>query len=204
MTSLEAMIRESGSPDGFGGDLGGLAGADEICRAIAESSLPCAGQKQWRAFLSSSAEDAIDRVGPGPWYDRLGNLVAQTAGDLASTRPQGADSSIVNDLPNELGIPNHDPDGSGDVDNHDTLTGSDESGRLYGSNATCNDWTSSAESGSPRVGHSWPGGPSQHWISAMNAPGCGAGVNTSTQNNTGPCVGCSGGYGGIYCLALTP
>lgn len=75
----------------------------------------------------------------------------------------------------------------------------------YGSaSSTCSDWTSTG-SGSPRIGHSWPGGPSENWISAHTAPGCAAGVNL-VQNGagSGTCVGCSGGYGGIYCFALTP
>jgi hypothetical protein len=46
VTSLEAMRRLSGSQDGFGGDLGGLEGADRICQQIAEGV--GAGQKTWR------------------------------------------------------------------------------------------------------------------------------------------------------------
>src|SRR6185369_7030314 len=43
VTSLAAMVRLSGVPEGFGGDLrygqsDGLAGADKICTEIAESS----------------------------------------------------------------------------------------------------------------------------------------------------------------------
>ena len=47
-----------------------------------------AGQKTWRAFLSATAGpdgqpvNAIDRVGTGPWYDRLGRLVAMNKADL--------------------------------------------------------------------------------------------------------------------------
>lgn len=203
VTSLAALQRESESATGFGGDLGGLAGADEVCRRIAEHSLPCAGQRQWRAFLSTSAQDAIDRVGDGPWYDRLGRTVALSPEDLANARPANADPEIVDDLPNEDGVQNHAPEGA-TVDNHDTLTGSDSNGRLYGVDATCNDWTSSAESGSPRVGHSWPDGPLDHWINAMSAPGCAPGVNAADSNSAGSCVGCSGGYGGFYCFALAP
>lgn len=206
VTSLVAMRRESGSENGFGGDLGGLAGADELCRRIAEYSLPCAGNKVWRAFLSTSTEDAIDRVGTGPWYDRLGRTVALTVSDLANTRPANADPAIANDLPNEDGVPNHAPDGT-QVDNHDTLTGSDEQGRYVGSaQGTCNDWTSTG-SGRPGIGHSWPGGPSPHWIAAHTAPGCAPGVNLSQQGGGGrgeSSVGAGGGYGGIYCFALTP
>ncbi|MFC1586277.1 hypothetical protein ACFL5V_12085 [Fibrobacterota bacterium] len=217
VTSLESMREVSGSEDGFGGDLrygeaNGLSGADKICAEIAELSMPGAARKQWRAFLSvtegseGEAVHAIDRVGDGPWYDRLGRVVGMTRDDLANTRPEGADRAIIEDLPNEWGIPNHAPDGR-EVDNHDVLTGSDGRGELYDTDpgVTCDDWTNDdGGAGRPRVGHSWPGGPSEHWINAMSAPGCGAGVNVGTENNIGDCVGCSGGYGGIYCFALTP
>src|SRR5262249_29786743 len=102
--------------------------------------------------------DAITRIGQGPWYDRIGRLIANDLTGLMATRPTGADSSIINDLPNEDGVANHQPDPSmGQVDNHDTLTGTNAQGTLYGANATCSDWTSSAGDSSkrPRVGHSW-------------------------------------------------
>lgn len=212
------MLRLSGSNDGFGGDLrykqsDGLAGADKICSEIAEASMPGASAKQWRAFLSvtagpnGSAVNAIDRVGPGPWYDRRGRVVALTKTALANQRPQGADSAIIDDLPNEDGVPNHAPTGTR-VDNHDTLTGSNAQGQIGSTNKnnTCNDWTSTTVAGKPQVGHSWPRAANngRHWIADHEAPGCGAGVNTGNQNGIGSCVGCSGGYGGIYCFALTP
>jgi hypothetical protein len=175
VTSLRGLQELSGNESGFGGDLrfgetgagAGLRGADKICAALAERSMPGSSQKGWRAFLSAvhggdgdGAVNAIDRVGQGPWYDRLGRLVAETRGDLASVRPVGADQAISNDLPNEDGVPNHQPDPSqGQLDNHDTLTGSTEVGTLYSTDpgATCNDWTSAVGvDGRPRVGHSWP------------------------------------------------
>jgi hypothetical protein len=171
VTSFAAMQRLSGSQDGFGGDLrygeaDGLAGADKICREIAEGSQPGAGKKTWRAFLSATRGPdgqpihAIDRIGKGPWYDRRGRLVAPTLADLMSTRPQNGDPTIADDLPNEDGVPNHAPEGE-PVDNHDVLTGSDALGRLYKNDwgVTCHDWTSSVGAdGRPRVGHSWPRG----------------------------------------------
>jgi hypothetical protein len=235
VTSLPALQRLSGSSDGFGGDLrfgqpDGLSGADEICRQIAETSMPGSGTKGWRAFLSvtkgadGNPVNAIDRVGQGPWYDRLGRLVAQTKADLAQTRPRGANPAIINDLPNEDGIPNHAPTGM-QVDNHDTLTGSNEVGNLYRNDwsVTCHDWTSSVGSdGRPRVGHSWPrggvgpgpgpgggpgGGSGDNWMSALDEAGCAAGINlieTGPPNARIPTVGSGGGYGGFYCLAMTP
>ncbi|HMI91356.1 MAG TPA: hypothetical protein VK509_08330, partial [Polyangiales bacterium] len=129
VTSYAAMKRLSRSEAGFGGDLrygeaDGLAGADKICREIAESSLAGAGKKTWRAFLSAAKGPdgapvhAIERIGEGPWYDRIGRLVARTPADLMNTRPLGADPAIIDDLPNEDGVPNHAPEGE-QVDNHD-------------------------------------------------------------------------------------
>ncbi|MCB9734694.1 MAG: hypothetical protein H6745_19085 [Deltaproteobacteria bacterium] len=238
MTSLEGLQALSGSQSGFGGDLrygeegagAGLRGADKICAELAEMSMPGAGAKGWHAFLSAyetsggqvvTNVDAIDRVGDGPWYDRLGRLVASTKANLIATRPVDADSAIINDLPNEWGVPNHRPDPTqGQVDNHDTLTGSNSNGRLYSTTATCNGWTSvSTSSGKPRVGHSWPrsGGPGgggggggdmnpAHWISSLNESGCKAGINlieTGPPGNDGT-VGSGGGYGGWYCFADIP
>jgi hypothetical protein len=221
VTSLAAMRELSGSQNGFGGDLRfgeatGLAGADKICRTIAEKALPGAGQKTWRAFLSASTgggpnggpSNAIDRIGEGPWYDRMGRLVSMNrAGLLAGPRPQAA-PEIVNDLPNENGIPNKQG-----TDNHDTLTGSDKMGRFTGATSdTCNDWTSAAAAtGRPHLGHTWPRNPGSissgaHWIYDHTAPGCAPGVNIGSSGGTGGSgtVGGGGGYGGIYCFALSP
>ncbi|XXX75577.1 hypothetical protein WMF30_48800 [Sorangium sp. So ce134] len=250
VTSLVAMQELSGSQDGFGGDLrfgetgpgAGLRGADKICATIAEKSLPGAGSKTWRAFLSAVAGedgkqvDAIDRIGEGPWYDRLGRLVANNKEELLNDRPVGADEAIIDDLPNEDGVPNHQPDPSQpEVDNHDILTGTNDEGKLYSATATCKDWTAAAgdkeSEGRPRVGHSWPrnfgggfpggggsggpggtGGPGgninmANWMSSLDEAGCAPGINLLETGGPLPnetTVGSGGGYGGIYCFALTP
>jgi hypothetical protein len=223
VTSLEAMKRLSGNPLGFGGDLRygettGLAGADKICHDVAEAAMPGAGAKTWRAFLSAVGPpvvNAIDRVGEGPWYDRMGRQVASTKAKLMKERPDDADATIKNDLPNENGIPNHMDGAPGCTDrtcpdNHDTLTGTGATGMLYKNDTTytCNDWTSSAMSGRPWCGHCWPRqGSGVNWMSALAEGGCAPGVNL--MENGGPMpghldVGTGGGYGGIYCFALTP
>jgi hypothetical protein len=217
------MRRLSGRQTGFGGDLrfgqtDGLAGADKICTTIAESAMPGSGAKGWRAFLSvigPPVVNAMDRIGPGPWYDRMGRLLAASKADLMQVRPRGGDPSIVNDLPNENGIPNHDPDGLGEVDNHDVLTGTGPDGRLYSMNKsnTCNDWTNgaatpTAEFTGPWCGHSWDAPESgTNWMSALPEGGCGPGVNLVEMGPPMPgvyTVGTGGGYGAIYCFALQP
>jgi hypothetical protein len=237
VTSYKALRELSGSAAGFGGDLrygetgpgAGLRGADKLCTTIAERSMPGSGAKQWRAFLSATADDngavvnAIDRIGNGPWFDRIGRTLALTKTGLANTRPVGGDVVIADDFPNEDGVPNHDPDGTGDVDNHDMLTGSTTDGMLEDAGSTCLDWTAAAGNklteGQPRVGHSWPriapdlatrAGLRQDinsWMSSLIESGCAPGVNlieTGPPSPDGNTVGDGGGYGGFYCFALEP
>jgi hypothetical protein len=175
VTSYAALQKIAGNTQGLGGDLrhgetgpgAGLRGADKICAEIAESSLAGAGAKTWRAFLSATADEsgkqvnAIERIGSGPWYDRIGRLFANNLSELYYDRPQNAAAAIKNDFPNESGTTNQNPDKTGDVDNHDTLTGSNAQGQLYSATATCKDWTvadGASSNGQPRVGHSWPTG----------------------------------------------
>jgi hypothetical protein len=204
ITSLGTMRAQSGSQDGFGGNLGGLDGADAICQTAATAV--GAGGKTWKAFLSAynngAPTHAIDRIGAGPWYDRNGKLIA-IAGLISGNRPAG-DASAINDLPDENGTPLR---SLGDT--HDILTGSNTMGRFDGASAaaTCNDWTN-AGPGTPdavRLGHSWPAMSGQHWIRAHTARGCSPGVNL-VQNGpgTGTSVGAGGGWGAIYCFAMTP
>ena len=74
---------------GRGGDLGGLAGADAHCQALAQAE--GSGDHTWRAYLSVSADagrpavNARDRIGKGPWYNAEGTLVAANIDDLHRT-----------------------------------------------------------------------------------------------------------------------
>ena len=67
-SSMTFFITSVGS--GKGADLGGLAGADKHCQALAQAV--GAGNRTWRAYLSASAADgkpavnARDRIGKGP------------------------------------------------------------------------------------------------------------------------------------------
>jgi hypothetical protein len=225
VTSLAAMRELSGSPAGFGGDLrfgmpSGLEGADEICRQTAERSMPGSGSKGWRAFLSATTGGpngepihAKDRIGNGPWFDRMGRLIASTKEDLLQPRPRGAHPAIQNDLPTEDGVPHHfdgvlDCSGGSCPDNHQVLTGTNELGMLRSPDPefTCNDWTSAARQGSPWCGHSWPRSESGiNWMSATADGGCAPCVSLDDTGGVhSRCVGSAGGYGAIYCFALMP
>jgi hypothetical protein len=206
------MASLSGSVNGFGGDLrfgqaDGLSGADRICSTVAEMSMSGSSVKSWRAFLSTSTSDAISRIGLGPWYDRLGRLVAMNVSDLTAVRPTSADAAIKNDLPNEHGVPNHNPNGSGNVDNQHVLTGSTSTGALYSLTSTCNDWTSTNAAGQPRVGAAFTFDKETNWLSSSDEGGCKAGINladTGAASTSVGTVGSGGGYGAIYCFAMTP
>jgi hypothetical protein len=161
--------------------------------------------------LSTSTVDAIDRIGSGPWYDRNGLKVWNALSEMSADRPP---TSYIyrDDLPNEDGTPNHDYDLDGtttDDDNHDFLTGSGTNGRKVSGEAAaarCSDWTSTTASARPWCGHSWPRqGSGTHWIHSIQEGGCGACVNLIEGGGpTSACVGSGGGYGGIYCFALSP
>jgi len=222
VTSMAGLQKLSKSQNGFGGDLrygtaDGLTGADKICTELAESSMPGSSAKQWHAFLSTTKVNAKDRIGTGPWYDRLGRLVAQDMTGLLKERPD-ADPAIKQDLPNETGTPNHRPNPNApEDDNHHTLTGSNGQGTLFSATATCKDWTSTSMNnattgdgvGRPKTGFSWSVQNRTQWIDGQLEGGCGAGVTGVGSENGGsdpsnPIVGSGGGYGGFYCFALTP
>src|SRR5215218_6089442 len=74
---------------GNGGNLGGLAGADNQCQTLAQAA--GAGAKTWRAYLSTQAADgkpavnARDRIGKGPWKNSKGTVVAKDVAELHGT-----------------------------------------------------------------------------------------------------------------------
>ncbi len=168
---------------GDGANLGGLAGADAYCTTLAEA----AGLegRTWAAYLSSSEENARDRIGTGPWYDVEGVLVAEDVEQL-----HDAEANSVNKL-TALSESGEVINGRGDEPNrHDILTGSAADGTLSGT--ACDDWTSDGE-GSAMVGHhdrTGGGDDPTSWNSAHASRGC------SIEDLRG-----TGGDGLFYCFA---
>jgi len=182
---------------GRGANLGGLAGADAHCQALATA----AGRGApvvWRAYLSTQGPGAVnarDRIGSGPWYSARGAMVAMNQNELhgdtlemarqsnrvnknTSRTEKGELVKGVNDMPNE----------------HDMLTGSTLDGRAYtdGMDHTCNNWTSGADGmGSAQLGHHDKiGNGSGSWNSAHASRGC-----------SQPNLVSTGGAGLFYCFA---
>ncbi|MFT6533487.1 MAG: hypothetical protein ACJASC_003051 [Limimaricola cinnabarinus] len=168
---------------GQGADLGGLEGADAHCTALAEA-VGVTG-RTWAAYLSSSAEDARDRIGTGPWVNAQGVTVAADVDELHSE---------ANDLGKETSLSETGAviNGRGDEPNrHDILTGSTADGRLAGK--ACSDWTSSGE-GSAMVGHHdriGGGDAPTSWNAAHASRGCSL-----------PDLQGTGGDGLFYCFAV--
>jgi len=182
---------------GDGANLGGLAGADRHCQKLAEAV--GAGNRTWRAYLSTSAKDgkpavhARDRIGNGPWHNAKGARIAQNVADLhGDTLEQARVGNTLTRVTalTEKGEP---VKGVGDSPNqHDILTGSQPDGRAFTDDKdhTCNNWTSNGE-GSAQVGHhDRTGGPSISWNSVHATRGCSQANLVST-----------GGAGYFYCFA---
>jgi hypothetical protein len=180
---------------GKGADLGGLEGADRHCQQLA--STVGAGNKTWRAYLSTSAAGgatpihARDRIGRGPWQNSKGTVIATSVDDLHSDNNK---LSMENSLTERGTIVS----GTGMTPNwHDILVGSQGDGRAWPGNLnlTCFNWTSST-AGATTVGHiDRKGGNmanpfTRSWNAAHQSRGC-------SQEN----LIASGGNGLFYCFA---
>jgi hypothetical protein len=183
---------------GNGANLGGLAGADRHCQALATAA--GAGSKTWHAYLSTSAAsgqpavNARDRIGSGPWYSAKGARIAQNVADLhGDTIEQARLGNNINRTTaiSEKGEPIK---GAGDTPNqHDILTGSQTDGRAYtdGADHTCGNWTSGA-AGTAQLGHhDRTGGGNTSWNAVHASRGC-------SQEN----LVATGGAGLFYCFAI--
>jgi hypothetical protein len=178
---------------GNGADLGGLAGADKHCQALADAA--GLGGRTWHAYLSTQtsgstpAVNARDRIGTGPWRNVKGVVIATNVDELhgdnniskqTALTEKGTVVSSRPDTPNQ----------------HDILTGTQKNGMAFTvtDDKTCGNWTKSGE-GSAMVGH-------------VNRDGTNAPPDNSSWNSSHGSAGCSdaalvktGGAGLLYCFA---
>ncbi len=190
-TDMSFFITSVGSGDGA--NLGGVAGADAHCQALAKAA--GAGNRTWRAYLSVSASgsqaavNARDRIGPGPWRNAKGVVVAKSVADLHSDSNQ---LSKDNSLTEKGAVVN----GRGDTPNrHDILTGSQADGTAFPASPdmTCQNWTSNS-AGSAMMGHhdrQGGGAAPTSWNASHGSKGC-------SQDN----LRATGGDGLFYCFAV--
>jgi hypothetical protein len=182
---------------GNGGNLGGLAGADNYCQQLAQAS--GAGAKTWRAYLSTQAADgkpainARDRIGTGPWKNAKGVVIARDVAEL-----HGANNLTKQTALSEKGDVIN---GRGDTPNrHDILTGSQADGTAFAGtdDRTCKNWTSSVQ-GAAMVGHADRTGlndepPAKSWNTSHPSRGPDGGCSQADLKSTG-------GDGLLYCFA---
>jgi hypothetical protein len=180
---------------GKGADLGGLAGADAHCQALAKAA--GSTETNWHAYLSTTEPggnagvNARERIGKGPWQNVKGVVVAKSVEELHSDSNNLTKQTSITEK-GEI------PPGSGEQGNaHDVLTGSDPQG-LYstaGGDTTCGNWTKSGDDGSAILGHidrAGLGKTTRHmtsWNSSHGSRGCSQDGLKST-----------GGAGLLYCF----
>jgi len=170
-------------PAGNGGNIGGLAGADAHCQALANA---IGSKRTWRAYLSAKSSNGIaihakDRIGTGPWTNANGSLVANTVDELH-------------------GVPGPSPralsyfENGKRVDQHDVMTGSDPDGTLAEGDYTCRNWTSTA---------------GKTWLGHSNRIGSCCGDRKTSFNSAHESQSCSasglaamGGASYFYCFAI--
>jgi hypothetical protein len=183
-TSMSFFVTSVGLGDGA--NLGGLAGADAHCAALAEAAGTTG--KTWRAYLSTNGAGGVnarDRIGAGPWYNANGVLVARSVDHLHYSNVL---LNKQNSVTEKKGIVN----GVGDTPNqHDILTGTNPDGTASAN--TCNNWTFNGEGVSAVVGHLdrvGGGAMAESWNAAHNSRGCSQDLLIA-----------SGGNGYFYCFA---
>jgi hypothetical protein len=152
---------------GFGGNLGGLTGADAICRQRAAAV--GRGDRLWRAYLSAPpsvdtpAVHARDRIGRGPWFNARGVQIAASVDELHSDGVNLNRDTALTEVGARVA-----------PGRHDILTGSNPDGTLVTEgDATCGGWTRH-DDGRAIVGHHnrSGGGRGDSWNSAHLSRGC--------------------------------
>ena len=210
---------------GKGANLGGLAGADAHCQALATAA--GAGGKTWHAYLSTQAHpgqpavNARDRIGKGPWYNFKGEMIARDVahlhGDTIEVARLGNNITKVSDITEKGQVVPGLTDGTNPRDRevaymkehpesnrHETLTGSMPDGRAFTdtNDHTCSNWTSEGVGTSDSLREN-TGPNAQVGMSDRNGGGNGS------WNSAHGTAGCSQvalarthGVGMYYCFAV--
>lgn len=184
---------------GKGGNLGGLAGADAHCAALAKAA--GAPDRGWRAYLSTQGAalndpnfvNARDRIGTGPWQNAKGDVIARNVDELHSAASNLNKDTALDERGQMVNGRTEKPN------KHDILTGSRPDGTAFPGgqfpDMTCGNWTKEGNDGAAMVGHHDRAGPiAANWATSWNA--------------SHPTLGCSmerirptGGDGLFYCFA---
>ena len=197
--SVNATFFLTSTGIGNGGNLGGVAGADNHCQELAQAA-GFGAPKVWHAYISTQAADgqpainARDRIGKGPWQNSKGVVIAKDVADLHSASNNLTKQTALSEKGDVI-------NGRGDTPNrHDVLTGSQADGTAFpvGEDRTCKNWTSSTQ-GAAMLGHSDRIGlrdddASKSWNSSHPSRGPEGGCSQADLRSTG-------GDGLLYCFA---
>jgi len=194
------------------GNLGGIAGADQICQNNAQAAGGLNFNRIWHAYVSQEQRgnlpriNARDRIGEGPWFNVKGVMIAGSVADLHGDQQRDRNNIQRATALDGKGNPIPGPGQPGVQNEHDVMTGSDSQGRAFtdGLDHTCNNWTSDGmtlpqanpdippERARAMLGHmDRTGGQNISWNAAHMSQGC------SKQ-----ALNATGGAGRIYCFAL--
>ena len=193
---------------GKGGNLGGLAGADAHCAALAKAA--GAPDRGWRAYLSTQGSNltdpnfvnARDRIGTGPWQNAKGEVIARNVEELHSPASNLNKDTALDEKGQRVNNRTDKPI------KHDILTGSRPDGTAFPGaqfpnvsagvqfpDMTCGNWTKEGNDGAAMVGH-------------FDRAGTIAANWAASWNSSHPTLGCSmerirptGGDGLFYCFA---
>ena len=180
---------------GKGADLGGLAGADKHCQALA-AAVPNGANRTWRAYLSTQGTPTVnarDRIGKGPWYNVKGQLIASDVDELHGAKNNVTKQTALNEKGEVV-------QGRGDpTTRHDILTGSRVDGTAFSPSdpdKTCGNFTRSGSEGAVMVGHHDRAGPTTDpWAVSWNS-------SHVTRAGCSPeALKAVGGDGLLYCFA---
>jgi hypothetical protein len=172
---------------GRGGNLGGLAGADAYCQALAKTE--GSGDHTWHAYLSAAATksepsiNARDRIGTGPWYNAQGDRIAVNVEELHSRANAINRDNAVTERSDPVDGGKHD------------MTGSRSDGTAFATSQdlTCGNWTS-AGAGRAQVGHHDRMG---------QEPGAGSWNSAHpSRGRSQQALQATGGAGLFYCFAI--
>lgn len=124
----------------YNGNLGGLTGGDTKCKTLADAAGSLVPGRTWKAWLSDTATNAIDRIADGKFI-RVGDsaLIGNSKADLIDcTNPSCIVNSISN---NEKGLA---------VSAQGVWTGTNSDGTKAGT--TCSSWATTSSLISGKIG----------------------------------------------------
>lgn len=169
-------------------NLGGLAMADAKCQRL---GVAAGVNKTWKAYLSTSTENARTRIGAGPWHNFKGELIAMDLEQLHEENGKKNNLSQATGLTDKgFIVSGRTTRIEGQSNEHDILTGSTMAGMVSGSDH-CDNWTSTT--GMKQVGHADRMGVQSDPVVAASWNS----AHATTCANTSQ----GGGAGRFYCFA---